>query len=103
MTKITVANKGESVDFVFDRGGESISGFVCTIFVKEFSSDSAIITRVVEPDSDSESWSGFLTSSETDLLTPGTTYRFMAVLASATTGEQDEIQTRLSITATWAA
>ena len=102
MARITVANQGESVDFVFDRGGQPIDGFICTIVVKEFAADAALIERVVEPDEGSASWSGFLTSTETGGLPIGTTYRFMAILANAATDEQDEIETRLSITGSYA-
>ena len=82
--------KGESLSFVFDRGGASISGWVCTIEVKTFPSDTSAITARVIAAVDDE-WPGFLTSTET------------AGLNAATNQEEVAQQTtRFQIGESWA-
>ena len=58
--------KGRSLPFVFDRSGVSISGWICTIEVKQYPGDTAAISRVIAPDG--LEWPGFLTSTETAAL-----------------------------------
>lgn len=101
MTGFTIVRQGESVPFVFDRDGEDINGWVCTINVKTFASDASLITRVIEPDESQERWEGFLTSSETSLLSL-TNYRLIGVLTNATTGEEEQPLIRFNITESWA-
>ena len=99
--EITVVRKGESLPFVFDRAGESIDGWVCTIEVKKVPSDSSLITRVITPDGDT--WPGFLTSTETSALAIGT-YRLIGALTNSSTNEEEQITetTRFNITDSWA-
>ncbi len=101
MTRITVRRKGASIPFTFDRDGESIEGFICTIKVKQFDSDAALISRVITPTGDE--WTGFLTSTETDALAASITYRFFGILTNAATDEEEQVETRFSLTASWAA
>ncbi len=98
----TILRKGESLPFVFDRSGESIEGWICTIEVKEFPSDtSAITARTITPDGDT--WPGFLTSTETSALATGA-YRLIGVLTNATTNEEEQVMetTRFKLTDSWA-
>lgn len=98
---INVIRKGESLPFVFDRGGESIDGWICTIEVKNFPGDTALISRVIT--ADGNTWPGFLTSTETALLDVGN-YRLIGVLTNATTDQEEQITetTRFNVTDSWA-
>ena len=95
MTAIRIVPQGSSFEFIFDRSGEPIDGFVCTISVKETYSDvSAITPRVIVPVDDQ--WAGFLTQTESASLSPGT-YRLIADLAKTTTDEKEQPFVRFSI------
>jgi len=101
MSKITVIRKGSSLPFVFDRNGEDTDGYVCTIFVKQFPADVATITRVIALDSDGLSWSGFLTSTETDTLDVGL-WVINATLVKSSTDEEEAVPVRFQISENWA-
>ena len=68
MTATQLIKQGESLIFCFDRNGEDIEGFTCTIFVKMFPDGDVFITRVIEPNEDDDNWPGFLTAAETAAL-----------------------------------
>ncbi len=98
----TIIRQGESLPFIFDRSGVSIEGWICTIEIKRFPSDTSLITpRVITPDG--RTWPGFLTSDETAALDVNG-YRLIGVLTNATTNEQEQIMetTRFNITDSWA-
>lgn len=99
--RIEPVRKGESLPFSFDRGGLSIDGWICTIKVKEFDDDIALISGVVTPTNGV--WEGFLTSTQINTLTAGKTYRLFAILTNATTDEAEQVEARFSLTASWAA
>lgn len=99
MSKISVVRQGESLPFVFDRGDESIDGWICTIEVKNFTGDPADISRVITPEGGE--WPGFLTSSETSLLAVGL-YRLIGVLTNSSTDEEEQVILRFNITDSWA-
>lgn len=99
MAKTQVVREGESLPFVFDRGDESIEGWVCTIEVKKFPGDTSSLTRVIP--AVGNSWPGFLTSAETSGLAIGT-YRLIGVLTNTTTGEEEQVPLRFNITDSWA-
>jgi len=105
MAKIKVIRQGESLPFVFDRGGEDTTGYVCTIFVKQFPTDVASITRVIplttDPDTGDAAWSGFLTSTETAALATGL-WIINATLVKASTDEEEAVPVRFSVTIPWA-
>ena len=101
MPSILPIRKGESVPFEFDRGAETIDGWVCTIKVKQYDDDTAAISRAITP-ADGQ-WTGFLTSTETTTLAAGITYRLFAILTNATTDEAEQVESRFSLTASWAA
>lgn len=105
MAKIQSIRQGESLPFVFDRGGEDITGFVCTITVKQFPADSPSVNRVITPSSTENGelvWSGFLTSTETSALTAGGHYNLNASLVNATNDEEEAVPVRFQIAVTWA-
>ncbi len=104
MSKIKSIRRGESLPFVFDRAGEDITGFVCTITVKQFPADASSITRVIEPtvDTDGNSvWSGFLTSTETSGLEVGN-WNINALLVNDTDDQEEAIPVRFKVTVPWA-
>ena len=98
--QIALIEKGSSLPFIFDRGGESIEGWICEINVKQFPADTSQITRVIAPDG--RTWPGFLTSSETDLLTPIGLYRIIGLLTNASTGEEEQVPVRFNLADAWA-
>lgn len=87
--EINIVRKGTSFDFVFDRGGLSLDGWILTINVRQFPSDSAFVSRVIA--ADGTTWPGFLTPAETTALTSGTTYRLTGVQNNASTGEEQQV------------
>ena len=97
--KLTIIQAGESLPFLFDRGGDAISGWVCTISVKVHPDDAAILTRVI-PALDS-GWPGLLTNSETSGLSVGLHY-LIAVIADVITDEEEQVVVRFHITKAWA-
>jgi len=105
VAKITVIRQGESLPFVFDRSGESLDDFVCTINVKQFPADAASISRVIEVSTDPATgdavWSGFLTSTETSALNTGLWY-ITAILVNSTDDEEEAVPVRFQITVAWA-
>ena len=74
--------QGRSLPFTFDRGGESLDGWVCTINVKRFPGDSADISRVIA--ADGLDWPGFLTATETAALGTLGTWMLLGVITNAT-------------------
>ena len=106
MAGIRDVRKGGSLPFSFDRGDESISGWVCTIKVLQFKGDTPAISRVITPTDDA--WSGFLTSSETDALTnstKSTLWWLVAILTNATTDEEEQVapgSVRFNLVTSWA-
>ena len=87
------------MEFVFDRGDESIVDWVCTINVKKFKNDSSAITRVIA--ASDGTWPGFLTSTETDALSLGM-YRLIGVLTNSSTDEEEQVAIRFNLVKKWA-
>ncbi len=98
---IRFVRKGGSLPFVFDRDGESVEGWVCTIYVKEFKSDASLITRIIPIDPNKQ-WSGYLTSTETESLAQPTLYRLIAILVNSTTDEEEQVPVRFQLNKAWA-
>lgn len=97
----TILRKGASLPFEFDRSGETIKDWICTIKVKKFPDDVASIDRIIPPAR--HSWPGFLTSLETDALSNGG-YRIVGLLTNAVTGEEEQIvdTVRFNLGQSWA-
>lgn len=103
MNKLVRIQNGESLPFKFDRGGDPIEGWVCTIFLKKYPGDTDILTgsgRVVPPQVDERAWVGYLTNSETDGLSPGL-YFLIAALVNLSTNEYEEVPVRVSVSQSW--
>jgi len=101
---ITPVRQGVSHPFNFEVNAdetETASGWIATLVVKEFASDTALIERVIDADTDT-TWSGFLTSTETAALAADKTYRLIGVLTNAGTDEEQQQIERISITPSWA-
>jgi hypothetical protein len=98
MNKIKRYQKGSSIDFSFDREGLTISGWVCTIVVKQYSKDAATISRVIT--ATGEVWEGFLTATETSALATGLWF-LTAVLVNVTDDTVEEKVVRFGIAESW--
>lgn len=99
-TQPTIIQKGDSLPFVFDRGGLSIDGFICTIFAKRYPGDVGLIARVVEPVG--RTWPGFLTKDETLAFTGGRQYMLVGQLVNDTTLEEAKPPVKFYVAEAWA-
>lgn len=101
MAATELIKQGESLPFCFDRDGEDVDGFVCTIFVKMFPDGTTFITRVIE--AVGNTWPGFLTSGETAGLdvSSKTPYYLIGEIANTTTGEESQEPIRFHVAETW--
>lgn len=95
---ITTIKQGESYDFSFDRDGEDISGWVCTINLKIYPDDTAIIKRIITATDDE--WSGTLTNQDTKNLNVAQ-YMLIANLTNATTREKEVKIDRFYVSKSW--
>lgn len=98
MAKITIIRQGESLQFVFDRDGQDITGWTCLIEVKQFPDDPAIISRTITPEDGV--WKGFLTQTETMGLDVGL-YYLTAQLSNLATDEEEQKPTRFQVSTAW--
>lgn len=105
---ITIIRDGGDLPFVFDRDGESVEGYVCTVTVKQFPEIdlSTIIPDFVVPAVGNE-WPGELTPGQTQLLRASsltvTTSPFYltARITNATTNESREVPERFQLATSW--
>ena len=105
MDKLIRFQIGESADFKFDRGGDPIDGWTCTITVKKFPSGADLIApRVIPPVG--RAWPGFLTNSETSSFVyagpTGGLHYLIATLVNLVDDQLEQIPVRLSVTTAWA-
>lgn len=105
MDKLVRFQIGESVPFKFDRGGDSISGWTCTITVKKFPTGADLIVPREIP-ADDDAWPGFLTNSETSSFVyggaTGGLHYLIATLLNFENDELEQIPIRMSVTIAWA-
>ncbi len=99
MSKIQVIRQGESLPFVFDRNGRSITGWTCTIFLKKFPADTTVLSRVI-PAVGLE-WPGFLTQTETTGLDVSL-YNLIGKLEKTSTDEEEQVPVRFNVSMVWA-
>ena len=95
LAKITSIQKGESLPFSFDRGGESLGGWTCVIEVRRYPGDAAIVARTITP-ADNK-WSGFLTQTETAAFTSLGLHYLIARLSKTATDEEEQIPLRFHV------
>jgi hypothetical protein len=100
MNKIIRIQAGESLPFKFDRGGESLSGWTCTITAKQYPGDTATINRVIPLDDSGLAWSGYLTADETSPLAPGLWF-LTASLVNLDNNEMEQIPVRFGVAPAW--
>ena len=98
MSAITVIRQGGDLEFIFDRDGAPVAGFVCLIEVKLFPTDTALISRVVPAVGDT--WPGFLTSTETAALGVGLHW-LIAKITNSTTDEERQVPERFQVSPQW--
>lgn len=96
---MALIKKGESLPFLFDRDGQDVDGWVCTINVSQYPGDVPAISRVVEPTGNE--WEGFLTSAETAALPALGVWRLIGVLTNATTDEDESVPVRFKLSEAW--
>jgi hypothetical protein len=67
-----IVQSGANLNFCFKlKCNKEPSGYICTIYVKQFPGSTASIERVIPLDSETNTWKGFLTSTETASLDLG--------------------------------
>lgn len=98
MNKIIRIQAGESLPFKFDRGGEVIDGWTCTITVKQYPGNTAAISRVVP--AVGKEWPGFLTSDETNALANGLWF-LTGSLVNLANNEMEQIPVRFGVAPAW--
>lgn len=98
MADPTVIRQGGSLPFVFDRDGESIDGWTCTINLMQFPGDTPTVSRVIAASGDT--WPGFLTEAETTGLAIGH-WRLVGVLDKASTDEKEKPIIRFHVAKKW--
>jgi hypothetical protein len=104
MAKIQVIRQGESLPFTFDRSGESLTGWTCTIVAKQFPEDAAAIERVIPLTTDDDGnavWEGFITQTESAALALGLWY-LTGKLENTSTDEEETPPVRFQVTKAWA-
>ena len=102
MPGMLLIKKGEDFEFTFDLDGDDISGWICTIFLRQFpKSLDLIIPRVIPPIGNE--WQGLLTSTETAALEVSSIspYYLIGLLTNASTDQQREIQKRVHVQPTF--
>jgi len=101
VAKITTIRQGEDLEFIFDLDGEDITGWVCTIEVKVYPDDAALISRVIPPGN--RVWEGFLTSTETAALDVSTDspYYLTGILINSSTDQERQIPKRFHVSPAW--
>jgi len=99
MGSINTIKQGESYSFEFDRDGESIAGWICTIYLKIFPDDTPILSRVISPTD--RTWSGFLTQAETTALNVSH-HMLIGKITNSTTDEEEQQIDRFNVSKVWA-
>ncbi len=100
-TLIEPISQGESLIFTFALIDQETPGWICTIFVREFTNSTVAISRVIPADDQFQNvWSDFLTSTETAALGVGT-YRLIGLLTNASTDEERQIVRRFTVSKSW--
>lgn len=98
--RIAIIPQGNTLDFFFDRDGADLKGWVLTLQVRRFASDTADISRVITLDDTRQEWRGRLTSTDTAALEIGH-YRLVGRMVNATRDEREDVILRFHITRPW--
>jgi len=90
--------QGESFEESFDLDGDAVSGWVCTINVKQYPDDAPLIKRVISAVDDE--WPVLLTQFDTKKLASGQ-YLLIGNLTNATTKEKIQDVKRFYVSKSW--
>ena len=101
-TLIEPISQGESLEFTFALEDQDAEGWVLDIIVRQATDSTILIQRMIAEDEAFRNvWSGFLTSTETAALDPGT-YRLIGLATNSTTDEERQIVRRFNVSKSWA-
>jgi len=95
MSAIPIIRQGEDLEFSFDLGGDDITGWICTMAVKESVEGPVLTTRVIPPSG--KEWPGFLTSTETSAYNVGI-HLLIGKLTNASLDQERQIDKRFQVT-----
>jgi hypothetical protein len=98
--------RGESLPIDYNRAGESIIGWVCTMIIKKFppdgNNDYGFAPREILPDVAAGEFPALLTSSDTKALTENGAYEVIGLLTNADTDENEQPTVRINMGQAWA-
>lgn len=99
MSKIKTVEQGGSLNFIFNRGGKSISGWICNITVKQYPDDPPLIARRIPAAKNEKRWIGYLTAEETYNLgeSVNSPYYLTAILTNANNDEEIQTPIRFNV------
>jgi len=103
MTRPTSIKAGGDIEFIFTRDGRPVAGFTCEVQLKQYPDDTPALSFFAEEDPGGRSWSGIITSDETENLEPGLWF-LTAELKNIDTGQQRQITgspTRVEVGKSW--
>lgn len=94
--------QGEDINFQFDLGGEPLDNWICTIFVKQYPSDTAPISREIP--AVGNVFPGYLTSTETAALgvSSDSPWTITALMENATEVRQRQVTKRFHLSPAFA-
>lgn len=95
MSAIPIIRQGEDLEFSFDLGGDDITGWICTMAVKESVEGAVLTTRVIPPQGNA--WPGLLTSTETAAYNIGI-HLLIGKLTNSGTDQERQIDKRFQVT-----
>ena len=96
MAAIPIIRQSDDLEFSFDLNGDDITGWICTMVVKESVEGPDLIERVIPPQGNA--WPGFLTSTETAPFNLGI-HLLIGTLDNAGTDQNRQINKRFLVTA----
>lgn len=106
MPAIETITTGDSLYFVFDRSGESLSGWTLEVFVKLFPDGDVLVGPIeVKITDNGTKWEGYLTFTQTeDLEHSDYPYYLIGIMENESTGERQQVRgcpERFSVKTSW--
>ena len=96
MSATTIIRQGEDLEFVFDLGGDDITGWICRMGVKETLDSPVLTTRIIPPSSSGNEWPSALNSDDTELYNVGH-HLLIGLLVNLSTDQQRQIKKRFHV------
>lgn len=90
MAKPTQIRQGGNLTLTYDRDGESIVGYTCDVYIKQYDLDTATVKKLnidVDPSNPSQ-WTANIKPSESALLNPGLWYAFSNIIKTSSSDEE---------------